>query len=246
MSGAKKRVAKTKGAAKRAATGRVPAKRRPPKRLRGAELRAHALEIQRRLTAEYPDAHCELDYRTPFELAVATVLSAQCTDKRVNMVTPELFRRWPTAAALADAPLEEIEDAIRSTGFFRAKARSLSGLANRLVANHGGEVPGTMEALVALPGIGRKTANVVLGNAFGRNEGIVVDTHVARLSARFGLTRETDAVRIEQALIPLFPRDSWTLLSHLMIWHGRRVCLARKPRCNDCVLADICPSADLL
>jgi endonuclease-3 len=135
---------------------------------------------------------------------------------------------------------------IRSTGFFRSKSRSLSGLALGLVAKHGGEVPGTLEELVVLPGIGRKTANVVLGNAFGRNEGIVVDTHVARLSARFGFTRETDAVRIEQALIPLFPRDSWTLLSHLMIWHGRRVCDARKPRCNDCVLADICPSASLL
>jgi endonuclease III len=219
--------------------------KRSPKRLRGDALRAHALEVQRRLVDEYPEAHCELDHRDPFELAVATVLSAQCTDKRVNMVTPEFFRRWPDAAALASAPLEEIEDVIRSTGFYRNKARSLSGLASGLVEKHGGEVPGTMDELVALPGIGRKTANVVLGNAFGRNEGIVVDTHVARLSARFGFTRETDAVRIEQALLPLFPRDSWTRLSHLMIWHGRRVCDARKPRCNDCVLADICPSADL-
>lgn len=246
MSGAKKRVATKKGATKQPPPkARTAAKRRPPKLLRGAELRTHALEIQRRLTAEYPDAHCELDYRTPFELAVATVLSAQCTDKRVNMVTPELFRRWPTAAALAAAPLEEIEDVIRSTGFFRAKARSLSGLANGLMTDHGGEVPGTMEELVLLPGIGRKTANVVLGNAFGRNEGIVVDTHVARLSARFGLTRETDAVRIEQALLPLFPRDSWTMLSHLMIWHGRRVCIARRPRCEDCVLGDICPTGQM-
>jgi endonuclease-3 len=240
-----KRVVK-KPAAKASVAKASVAKKKPPKPLRGAALRAHALEIQRRLTAEYPGAHCELDYRDPFELAVATVLSAQCTDKRVNMVTPELFRRWPNAAALADASLAEIEDVIRSTGFFRSKAKSLSGLANGLVVKHGGEVPGTMEELVVLPGIGRKTANVVLGNAFGRNEGIVVDTHVARLSARFGFTRETDAARIEQALIPLFARDSWTLLSHLMIWHGRRVCDARKPRCNDCVLADICPSAHLL
>lgn len=218
---------------------------RRPKVLRGEALRAHALEVQRRLAAEYPDAHCELDHRNPFELAVATILSAQCTDKRVNQVTPELFRRWPDAQALAQAPVAEIEEVIRSTGFFRNKARSLAGLADVIVRDHGGEVPGTMEELVVLPGIGRKTANVVLGNAFGRNEGIVVDTHVARLSARFGLTRETDPVRIERALVPLFPRESWTMLSHLMIWHGRRVCDARKPRCRDCVLADICPSADL-
>lgn len=213
------------------------------KTLRGAALASHAHEVLRRLTAGYPDAHCELDYRNPFQLAVATVLSAQCTDKRVNMVTPELFRRWPDAESLASAPISEIEAVIRSTGFFRNKAKSLSGLANALCTNHEGVVPGTMDELVALPGIGRKTANVVLGNAFGRNEGIVVDTHVARLSARLGFTRETDAVKIERALIPLFPRKSWTLLAHLLIWHGRRVCIARKPRCTDCALADICPSA---
>ena len=209
---------------------------------RGPALLAHALEVQRRLEAEYPGAYCELDHRNAFELAVATVLSAQCTDKRVNMVTPELFRRWPDAESLAAAPIEAIEEVIKSTGFFRAKSKSLSGLANMLVEKHGGEIPGTMAELVTLPGIGRKTANVVLSNAFGVNEGIVVDTHVARLVARFGITRETDAVRIEQALIPLFARDSWGKLSHLLIWHGRRTCNARKPRCNDCVLADICPS----
>ena len=202
-----------------------------------------AREIQRRLTAEYPDAHCELDHRNPFELAVATILSAQCTDKRVNLVTPELFRRWPTPEALAKAPLREIEKVIRSTGFFRNKAKSLKGLARALVAEHGGDVPRTTQELVALPGIGRKTANVILGNAFGLNEGIVVDTHVARLSRRFGLTRETDPVRIERALIPLFDRPTWTMLSHLLIWHGRRVCDARRPRCSDCVLSDICPSS---
>jgi endonuclease-3 len=215
-----------------------------PKRLRGDALKAHALEIERRLLAEYPDAHCELDYRDPFELAVATVLSAQCTDKRVNLLTPELFRRWPDAAALAEAPVQEIEEVIRSTGFFRNKAKSLSGLARAVVEQHGGRLPESMNELFALPGVGRKTANVVLGNAFGQNEGIVVDTHVARLAARFGLTRETDAVRIEQALLPLVPREGWTMLSHLMIWHGRRVCDARKPRCNGCVLADICPSVN--
>ena len=220
-------------------------RRRAPRRvrvLRGEALRAHALEIQRRLAAEYPDAHCELTHRNAFELAVATVLSAQCTDKRVNMVTPELFRRWPTPEALAAAPLDAIEEVIRSTGFYRNKAKSIQGLAQALVADHGGAVPETMDALVVLPGIGRKTANVVLGNAFGRNEGVVVDTHVARLAARFGLTRETDPVRIERALMPLFPRDSWTQLSHLMIWHGRRTCDARAPRCAACVLADLCPS----
>ncbi len=226
-----------------------PAKKttKPPRvpRLRGEALRAHALEIQRRLAATYPNAHCELTYRNPFELAVATVLSAQCTDARVNMVTPALFRRWPTPQALAQASLEAIEAVIKSTGFYRNKAKSILGLAQQVVAEHGGEIPAEMDALVRLPGIGRKTANVVLGNAFGQNEGIVVDTHVARLSARFGFTRETDPVKIEQALIPLFPRESWTQLSHLMIWHGRRTCAALRPRCGDCVLADCCPSAAL-
>lgn len=220
------------------------ARKRVVRRLRGEALVAHAREIQRRLIDEYPDAHCELDHRNPFELAVATVLSAQCTDKRVNLVTPELFRRWPDAASLDAAPLGEVEEVIKSTGFFRNKAKSLKGLARELLAEHGGEMPRTMEALVALPGIGRKTANVVLGNAFGLNEGIVVDTHVARLSARFGLTKETDAVRIERALMPLFERATWAQLSHLMIWHGRRTCDARKPKCNSCVLVDICPSAN--
>ncbi|MDQ8156883.1 MAG: endonuclease III [Gemmatimonadota bacterium] len=219
---------------------------KPAPRPRSAAARlALATEIQRRLAEAYPDAHCELDHRNAFELAVATVLSAQCTDKRVNMVTPELFRRWPTPATLAEASLEEIEDVIRSTGFYRNKAKSIQGLARALVTDHGGEVPAAMDALVVLPGIGRKTANVVLGNAFGMNEGVVVDTHVARLSARFGLTRETDAVRIERALMPLFARETWAQLSHLLIWHGRRVCDARRPRCGDCLLNDICPSATL-
>ena len=204
---------------------------------------ARAIELERRLVALYPDAHCELDFRSPFELLCATILSAQCTDKRVNMVTPVLFERWPTASALAGASQAELESVIKSTGFFRSKAKSLIGMARTLVADHAGEVPTDMTALTALPGVGRKTANVLLGNAFARNEGIVVDTHVARLAARLGLTRETDPVRIELALMPLFARDGWARLSHLLIWHGRRVCDARKPRCADCTLADLCPSA---
>lgn len=197
----------------------------------------------RRLAALYPDAHCELDYRSPFELIAATILSAQCTDKRVNMTTPLLFQRYPTARALAAARQEDIEEIIKSTGFFRAKAKSLIGMAGALVHGHGGEVPTRMEDLVRLPGVGRKTANVVLGNAFDINVGVVVDTHVGRLAVRLGLTKETDPVKVEQALMALFPAPSWTLLSHLFIWHGRRVCGARKPRCSECALADICPSA---
>ncbi len=244
-----KQARATKAPAKKALAKQSRAKKAPAKKrrkvLRGETLRAHARAIHARLLAAYPDAHCELDYRNPYELAVATVLSAQCTDKRVNLVTPELFRRWPDAHALAAAPREEIERVIQSTGFFRNKAKSLAGFANQLVEHHAGTVPAEMEQLVVLPGIGRKTANVVLGNAFGKNEGIVVDTHVQRLSQRFGLTKESDAVKVERALIPLFPPASWTLLSHLMIWHGRRVCDARKPRCPECTLADICPSAAL-
>jgi endonuclease-3 len=206
--------------------------------------RAHAArETFARLSAEYPDAHCELDHHNPFELLAATILSAQCTDKRVNLVTPVLFARYPDAAALAAADPAEVEDIIRPTGFFRAKTKSLIGMAQALVANHGGEVPASMEQLRVLPGVGRKTANVVLGNAFNMNEGVVVDTHVARVSARLGLTRQTDPVKIERDLMALFPRDHWALLSHLLIFHGRRVCLARRPRCAECVLASFCPTA---
>ena len=214
-----------------------------PRRIRAKDLRAHATEVYRRLEREYPDAHCELDYRTPFQLLVATILSAQCTDKRVNLVTPALFAAYPGASALAAAPRERLEEMVKSTGFFRNKAKSISGMASALVERHGGEVPATMAELVELPGVGRKTANVVLGNAFGVNEGIVVDTHVGRLAIRLGLTSETDAVKVEQALIPLVPREKWALLSHLLIWHGRRVCDARRPRCEACVLNDVCPSS---
>ena len=212
-------------------------------RPRGAALRAHAAVLLDRLLAQYPDAHCALDFSNAFELLAATILSAQCTDKRVNMVTPALFARYPNAAALAAADQSEVEEIIRTTGFFRNKAKSLIGMATGLVETHGGEVPADMDALVQLPGVGRKTANVILGNAFGRNDGIVVDTHVTRLSNRLALTKGTDAVKIEQALIPLFPQARWTMLSHLLIEHGRQVCDARAPRCGDCMLADICPSA---
>jgi endonuclease-3 len=176
---------------------------------------------------------------------MATILSAQCTDKRVNMVTPLLFQTFPTAASLADAPPEKLEEIIKSTGFFRNKTKSLIGLGKALVEHHNGEVPDSMDALVKLPGVGRKTANVVLGNAFGKNVGIVVDTHVARLSHRLGLTKGADPVKIEQDLMPLFPREDWALLAHLLIFHGRRVCEARRPKCEVCVLNDICPSSTI-
>lgn len=208
-----------------------------------ASRRARTAEIVERLHAEYPDAHCSLEHRNAFELLTATILSAQCTDERVNMTTPALFNRYPAPADLAGARTEELEELIRSTGFFRNKARSLLGMANALTDEHGGEVPQEMDALVALPGVGRKTANVVLGNAFGINEGIVVDTHVKRLSGRLGLTRETDPEKIEQDLVQLVEREEWTDVSHLFIYHGRAVCKAPTPRCEQCVLADICPSS---
>lgn len=195
------------------------------------------------LKAAYPDAHCALEHRTPFELLVATILSAQCTDARVNLVTPALFARFPTARALATADQAELEEIIRSTGFFRAKARNLIGMARALVERHGGEVPADMESLRVLPGVGRKTANVVLGNAFGLNEGVTVDTHVTRLANLLRLTRHQDAVKIERDLMALVPREDWTLVSHLLISHGRAVCIARRPRCGECVLRGLCPSA---
>ena len=196
-----------------------------------------------RLKEAYPAAKCALDHRNAFELVVATILSAQCTDVRVNMVTPVLFARYPDAFALAQADQVDVEEIIKSTGFFRNKTRSLIGMARALVAEHGGEVPRTMEQLRVLPGVGRKTANVVLGNAFGINEGITVDTHVARLSGLLRLTKHDDPMKIEQDLMPLFPQADWALLSHLLIFHGRQICIARRPRCGECVLADLCPSA---
>jgi endonuclease-3 len=202
-------------------------------------------ELLGRLKSAYPDAHCELVHRNAFELLCATILSAQCTDARVNLTTPALFARYPTAFELARAESAELEELIRSTGFFRNKAKSLVGMAQALVAEHGGEVPRTMEALRVLPGVGRKTANVILGNAFGINEGVTVDTHVGRISRLLGLSRHDDPVKVEQDLMPLVPQADWALVSHLLIFHGRRTCIARRPRCGECVLADICPSAML-
>ena len=208
-----------------------------------AARRRRAGEIFDLLAAEYPDAHCELDFVDPFQLAVATILSAQTTDVRVNMVTPVLFRRYPDAEALAAARQEDVEEIVRSTGFFRNKARNIIGFARAVVAEYDGEVPRTMDQLKVLPGVGRKTANVVLGNAFGIDEGVVVDTHVKRLSGLLGLSAATTPEKIEEDLVDLFPPDRWTLLSHLFIWHGRRVCDARKPRCEACTLAGLCPSS---
>jgi endonuclease-3 len=196
-----------------------------------------------RLKAEYPDARTELDWSNPLELLVATILSAQTTDVQVNKVTERLFAKYRTAEDYADAPSHVLEEDIRPTGFYRNKARSLRGMASALVENHGGEVPRTMSELVALPGVGRKTANVVLGNAFGVDDGIVVDTHVRRVSGRLGLTQNRDPAKIEQDLMQAVPKDDWTIFSHLLILHGRRTCKARKPDCPNCILNDICPSA---
>ncbi len=217
--------------------------RATPKRLTKRELPAHAARVWDALAAAHPDAYCELTHRDAFELLCATILSAQCTDKRVNLTTPGLFAAYPDAASLAAADLADVERLVQPTGFYRNKARSLVGMARALVERHGGEVPHTMEELIELPGVGRKTANVILGNAFGINAGVTVDTHVHRLSRRLGLARGDDPVAIEQELIPLFPQDDWTMLSHRLIFHGRRVCDARKPRCGACTLAEFCPSA---
>jgi endonuclease-3 len=202
-----------------------------------------ARDLLARLPKIYPDAHCELVHANPLELLVATILSAQCTDKRVNLTTPALFQRCRTAADYAAIPQEELEALIRPTGFYRNKAKNLRAMGQALVERHGGKVPSTLEELAALPGAGRKTANVVLGNAFSKNEGVVVDTHVGRLSQRLGLTKFSDPVRIERDLMKLFPRGSWTDFSHWLIFHGRRRCAARKPDCPNCELRDICPSA---
>jgi len=203
-------------------------------------IRARARRITRLLAQAYPDAHCALHHEDPLQLLIATILSAQCTDTRVNMVTPALFARYPDAAAFAAADPGELEAMIHSTGFFRNKARNIVACCRELVAQHGGQVPATMEALVPLPGIGRKTANVILGNAFDV-PGIPVDTHVTRLSLRMGLTEETDPVKIERDLSRLIPKKEWTMFAHRMIFHGRQVCFARKPLCDQCTLKTACP-----
>jgi len=193
------------------------------------------------LRREFPEATTALDHRSPFELLVATILSAQCTDKRVNMVTPDLFKKYPDPAALAAANQVDVEKLVQSTGFFRNKAKNIIGCARGLVANHGGAVPDTMEALTALDGVGRKTANVVLGNAFGKNVGVVVDTHVGRISRLLGLTDVKDPVKVERDLMAVVPACDWTVFSHFLILHGRATCIARRPRCFECVVFDHCP-----
>jgi endonuclease-3 len=193
----------------------------------------------------YPDAHCELDFKNPLQLLIATILSAQCTDRRVNMVTPALFKKYRTAADYAKAPQPELERAIRSTGFFRNKAKSIRAATSTIDKKFGGKVPDSMQELRELPGVGRKTANVVLGNAFGKNEGIVVDTHVARLSQRLRLTKQRDPEKIERDLIKLVPPKHWTNWSHWLIWHGRRRCYARKPDCGHCEVFRLCPSGKI-
>lgn len=219
----------------------------PSRRSGGRESKAakreRAAEVYDLLLEEYPDAHCALDHQDAYQLTVATILSAQCTDERVNMVTPDLFREYPDAESLAGARQEDLEAIIRSTGFYRNKAKNLIAMAGEVVEEHGGRVPRSMEDLVKLPGIGRKTANVILGNAFGIDEGVVVDTHVRRLSKRLRFTRHDDAGKIEEDLMELFPRERWTMLAHLLIFHGRRVCQARRPRCEACVVSHLCPSS---
>lgn len=204
---------------------------------------ARTRKILARLAATYPDAHCELVFSSPLELLIATILSAQCTDKRVNLVTAELFKHYRSAADFANADLAALEQAIRSTGFYRNKAKNIQACCAALVKQYGGEVPRTMDELFELGGVGRKTANVVLGNAFNINVGIVVDTHVTRLANRLGLTQQTDAVKIEQELMRLVPQAQWTLFSHWLIWHGRRRCAARKPDCDNCEITKLCPVA---
>ena len=209
------------------------------------KLRERVAELVRVFPEVYPGAHCELDFKNPLQLLIATILSAQCTDKRVNMVTPSLFAKYRTAADYANAPTARLERAIQPTGFFRNKTKSIRGATTAIVEKHGGKVPETMAELRELPGVGRKTANVVLGNAFGKDEGIVVDTHVIRLSQRLRLTKQTDPEKIEQDLMKLVPREHWTNWSHWLIWHGRRRCFARKPDCHHCEIFRLCPSGKI-
>lgn len=230
----KKKASKKKAA--KSPTGKTAASAPPT-----PELLSRAKKVYAKLAKLYPDAHCALDHRNAFELIIATILSAQCTDVRVNMVTPALFKRYSTSRKMAAAEQADIEEFIRSTGFYRNKAKSILGASQKMVALHDGEVPQTMDELTNLPGVARKTANVVLGNAFNTNVGVVVDTHVGRLSRRFGFTQQTDPVKIERDLMALFPQRNWTMLSHLLIYHGRQGCSARKPDCDNCKLAKLCP-----
>jgi endonuclease-3 len=212
-----------------------------PMPLAAAKSKQRARQIAELLAREYADAECALVHETPFELLVATILSAQCTDERVNIVTKDLFAKYPTPAQLGAVPIKRLEKLIQSTGFFRNKAKSIHACCQRLVEEHGGEVPRELDKLVKLPGVGRKTANVVLGTAYGIPSGVVVDTHVTRLSQRLGLTRHDDAVKIERDLMEQLPQDQWIDFSHRLIWHGRRICKARRPLCGSCVLEKLCP-----
>lgn len=210
------------------------------------ELTTRALDIFAALKRLYPDAHCSLDHTNPLELIVATILSAQCTDVRVNLVTKDLFRKYRTPADYSNAPQAQLEKDIQSTGFFRNKAKAIRAMAQALLDHHAGKVPDTMEQLVHLAGVGRKTANVILGNAFNKNEGIVVDTHVGRLSQRLGLTKHTTPEKIELDLMKLFPQEDWCLLAHLLIYHGRKICKAPNPLCAQCELLNLCPTGPKL
>ena len=251
---AKKAAPRSTGTSRRAANSarkpspkpqKAAAKKTRTKKNAALELQpARIEELLRRLQAAYPNAECALHHRNAWELLIATILSAQCTDARVNMVTPELFRKFPTPQAFAQASLPAIEEEIRSTGFYHNKAKSISGAAKKVVSDFGGQVPQTMQELLTLPGVARKTGNVVLGVAFGRAEGVVVDTHVLRLSHRLGLTRAEDPKRVEEDLMRILPKDRWIAFSHEMIHHGRQICVARKPKCIDCPLETICNAAD--
>lgn len=225
-----------------AAPARAPAAAGKPRPIGSpADVKRRAGQVVRALKKEYPEVHCALVHSSPFELLVATILSAQCTDARVNIVTPALFKKYPDPAALAAAPLPAIEKAIQSTGFFRNKAKSIKAASAAIVDEHGGEFPDTLDELVGLAGVGRKTANVVLGVAFGKATGVVVDTHVGRLSRRLGLTANDDPVKVEADLMALIPKKEWIDFSHRLIAHGRQVCIARKPKCDACVMNDFCP-----
>lgn len=239
-----KKTAKKKARRKRAAKKTAASKLLPKKQSKASRQELLPMQLAE-LERLYPEVDCALDHRNAFELLAATILSAQCTDERVNKVTPALFARYPDPAAMAQAELTELERLIYSTGFYRNKARNLKGMAEGLVVRFGGEVPRTMEELLGLPGVARKTANVVLGTAYGIAVGVVVDTHVTRLARRLGWTRNEGAVPIERDLVALLPEEHWIWISHALIWHGRLVCDARKPRCKDCTLCEMCPSSSL-
>jgi endonuclease-3 len=241
---ADKKAAIKKAAGKRLATKKTTSKKAVAKKGRNPLAPERIAALLERLAQAYPGAECALHHSNAWELMVATILSAQCTDARVNMVTPGLFRKFPTPTDFAHAPLVEIEELIRSTGFYHNKAKSLSGAARRLITEYGGIVPQTMDELLTLPGVARKTANVVLGVAFGKAVGVVVDTHVLRLSMRLELTRATEPVLVENDLMKIIPQDHWIAFSHEMIHHGRQICIARKPRCADCTLEPLCYSSD--